>query len=514
MIRILTQSTHLKVFFDGVEPDQVAAAKKILTTKFRAEDSQLKYNYAVRKGFASAFKSFYIFDKDLLPVGFLPYLEYYLKQEKIKYEVIDLRKYPKVDKDFLRSLAAGNYKTKNGFIPRDFQIKAVIKLFQNKSGGIVQLPMGSGKSFIAFLITKVYPTSKILLMFDQIELVHQTRKMFIEYGMPAEEIGIIQGNNFQDDRRVTLLSVDSYEKAFHLFPFIKVIICDECDQLGSDTEKSTATKVLYSCQNAPVRIGLSATADAIDNPYRQMGLFGNLGPIVYNKQIKEHVDDGTLADLEIEMHIIDHDPIPICGSYADIYEWRKITKEINVEQMKKFGWEEALKNKVPYLRKFVNNGDESTHYVFNEIRNKKIVEIIKNQNRVLILFIRQEHGKILKELLPDSLMVMGKDDKKTREAAKNYLKENKKGIVLASNIFGRGVDIPWIQTLVLVGGGKGTQPVIQRFGRATRKHAGTQKTKAKIIDFYDKFSPLGEKQSKQRKLIYEKKLGFKVNIIN
>ena len=509
MIKIMLQCTHMKIFYDEATEVEQQLSEDILTTKFKAEDSKLKYSYAVKRGFSSSYKSFYIEDKNLLPVGFLPHLEYYYKEENISYEIIDLRKYPSINKPFLKELMQHNY-SKNGFAPRDYQVDAVITAVKNK-GGILQLSMGSGKSYIAYLLTQAYSNSKILLIFNAIELIHQTRKMFIEYGIDPDEIGIIQGNNFQDDKRITLLSVQSYEKAFHLFPEIKVIIADECHDTASEVESAQSTKVLYACQNASVRFGLSATADGIDNKYRQMALYGNLGPIIFNKEIKEQVDAGVLASLDVQMYRIEGFDIRVKGSYADIYEYEKVKDGPDIKIPA--GWELVQKNGKDYIRRFVDYGDESNHYVYNEERNKKIAEIAKQHKRVMILFIRKDHGKILKELLPESILVHGDHNKDEREKAKQFLKEHQNNIILASTIFGQGVDIPWIHTLILAGGGRGTVPIIQRFGRATRKHSDTQKVKATVIDFMDMFSPMAISQSNKRRQIYENKLGFKVEII-
>jgi superfamily II DNA or RNA helicase len=248
-----------------------------------------------------------------------------------------------------------------------------------------------------------------------------------------------------------------------------------------------------------------------------MALYGNVGPIVYNREIKEQVEAGALAQLEIEMHNIDCGVMPVKHSYSDIYDTIKIDKipnKLKYNEMLSNGYE-VYQDK--YLRQFVEYGNESTHYVYNEIRNKKIVELALKNDHVMILVNRKEHGEILKNLLitkkANVIYVNGDNITKERNDAKDFLKEDKCNILIASTIFGQGTDIPWIHTLILAGGGKGTVPVIQRFGRITRKHTGTNKEIGKVIDLYDDFSPLGKKQSERRKAIYEGKLGFKVKLI-
>lgn len=528
MIRILVQSTHLKISYEFAVDGEIEIAEGIIVPAFKAEDTTLKRTYLVRSGKASAIKSFYIQDhedprlsKNLLPSGFLKWLMMYFDEAKLEYEVVDMRKWPTVDKEFATKLAhsqcAWDGRDGNTYSPRDYQAKSTIKAAK-EHGGIIQLPTGTGKGFIVALIARMYSKHRVLCMFDQIDLVSQTRDAFIQkYGFSESEVGIIQGQNFQDDRRITFMSVASYEKAFHIFPSQRVIIVDECHALASGTGGEMSTRVLYACQNAPLRIGLSATADAIDNPYRQMALYGNLGPIIYDEHIQDKVEDGTLADVEVEMHRVAGFIIPVTGNWADSYEEVQLKTKAQKRKAEEIGCDIVIKEGKEYARRMTARGDESTHYVFNDIRNDLIADLALKHPRVLILYTRREHGerlmKKIEKLGGKAKLIGGLDDPKIREEAKQFLLEAKDHIILASNIFKKGVDIPWLHTLIIAGAGKGTAMVIQRFGRSTRKDKGTDKTTAKVIDFIDSFSKMGARQSARRMEIYKDKLGFKVNVI-
>lgn len=376
----------------------------------------------------------------------------------------------------------------------------------------------SGKGFIVALLARMYSGHRVLCVFNSVDLVLQTRGALVnKYGFGADEVGVIQGQNFQDDRRVTVMSVASYEKAFHIFPSQRVIIVDECHELASGTGSEMSTRVLYACQNAPVRIGLSATADAIDNPYRQMALYGNLGPIVYDEHIQDKVAEGTLADVDVEVYTVSGFAIPVTGSWADSYEEARIETKEQRKRAEKLGLEIVVKRGREYARRMIARGDESTHYVFNDRRNDLIARLALEHDRTVVLYTRREHGEQLLKRIEDgggkAMLIGGLDDAKTREAAQNFLLEDERHIVLASNIWKKGTDVPWIRTLIIAGAGRGTAMVIQRFGRATRKHEGTGKSTAKVIDFDDRFSKMGAKQSARRMEIYRDKLGFKVRVI-
>lgn len=515
MINLHVQSTHFKVFYDQATDEEIHQSENLIRSRFQAEDSTLKHSPAVKRGFQSAIRSFYISTKEnpkdsenLLLVGFLDELIELYKENNIKYEVKDVRKYPAVDKQYVKDLHAGKI-TFGKYVPRDYQVEAVLAVAQNKMG-IINAVMSAGKTLMAAMICKLYPKTKILLLFDGVSLIHQTYKDFIhEYGFSTNEVGIIQGKNCDDDKRIIMLSMDSYEKAIELFPQFKVIVADECHQTASSVD-NTSARVLYSCQNATIRVGLSATPDVIDNPYRQKSLYGNMGPIIFTAKIKDKMDDGTLAHTTVEMIKVDGFILPIIGSYADIYETKKIKKR-DIKEFEKNGYEVIYKDDEYTARKFIAQGDESTSYVFNERRNQIIADTVRNnRGRRVVLFSRMEHGTELARLIPDALLVHGKSDAEQREEAKQYLLDNPNGIVLASRIWDEGVNIKWLETLIIASAGVSTTRTIQRLGRALRKSAETGKTTAKVIDFLDMFNPLVKKQSSKRLHTYSKVLGFNV----
>ena len=75
------------------------------------------------------------------------------------------------------------------------------------------------------------------------------------------------------------------------------------------------------------------------------------------------------------------------------------------------------------------------------------------------------------------------------------------------------MDVPWIETLIIAGAGVSTTSTIQKLGRSTRKHAGTDKGAALVVDCFDVFARTAEKQARKRASIYSKRLGFDVKVI-
>ena len=110
--------------------------------------------------------------------------------------------------------------------------------------------------------------------------------------------------------------------------------------------------------------------------------------------------------------------------------------------------------------------------------------------------------------------VLEQIEKKAREEAKQRLLENKDGgILLASDIFKKGVTLPSVEVLLICDNNKETALTIQRKGRVL----GTteKKDKSLVIDFIDIFDEYFSEHSKSRLNTYVESIGEdKVGILD
>lgn len=143
MIHIYIQASHLKVFYDDASEEEKIKSETILKTKFSARDSSMARNPLVLKKIISDIRSFYNEEYSILPSGFWKFLQFYYDKAEIPYQVNDMRKFPKFDKDFVKSLMKEEISL-DGESPRDYQIDAIVTIVKEK-GGIISSPMGSGK---------------------------------------------------------------------------------------------------------------------------------------------------------------------------------------------------------------------------------------------------------------------------------------------------------------------------------------------------------------------------------
>ena len=508
MVKILVSVSHTKIDFSNSDSVETKKTISLIKSKFTVHNSSLMRDPRVLRGIMKPEHCFYDEQYSLLPTGLVPHLRIYLKKESIDFEIRDIRKFPVQNKNFLDSL---NVNTLIGTKkPRDYQIEAIQTLAKYRCG-ILEAGTGAGKSFVIAGICHLYSHSQILILFNRVSLLEQTRDVLVnEFGFTRDEIGLIGGGFAEDDKRITLMMVQSYQNIFHLFPRVRILITDEAHETG---RSPTAEKVIHSCQNASVRIGFSATVETIENPYEKMKLYSNIGPILYKLPYDELRDKGVLATGQVSMYKIGTpNSIRITGSWADMYESIEIDPDLS-ERYIDNDWEIVRERNKTIARRLVELGDESQLYTYNEKRNRLIADIALARERVLILFGKIAHGDELKKLLPEAILISGKDSLIERNRAKAYLKDNSKSIVLASDIFSTGVDIPSVKTLIFAGSSVNTTRIIQKIGRGTRKDSLTLKDSFEIVDFLQADNPLSLKQSNKRKRVYETILKLPVQVI-
>jgi len=153
------------------------------------------------------------------------------------------------------------------------------------------------------------------------------------------------------------------------------------------------------------------------------------------------------------------------------------------------------------------------YIVENETRNGLIVKaadkLVKMGKNVLILVKQIRHGDILLGQLQDfkTFFVKGETDSETRLYLKNEFENGNIQIMIASQIYDTGINLPNLESIILCGSGKSSARVLQRIGRSLRKFPG--KEKAIVIDCFDNCKYMTQ-HSIERLKVYKTEPGFKI----
>jgi superfamily II DNA or RNA helicase len=234
-----------------------------------------------------------------------------------------------------------------------------------------------------------------------------------------------------------------------------IIVFDECHHAAAKTIYALAME----CKTTATFVGLSATPKREDG--EDMRVHGALGIIVYEISRRALIDLGYLADANVRY----------------------------IKPLFDFRGDYLLNYAGLYAKHIVNNFD----------RNEAIIaaaeEYAAQGKKVLVLITQIEHGQAIFDALkcpPNKLFCHGSTDDRYKDLA-SY------DVIVASNIFNEGINLPALDVVILGAGGKSSIQLTQRIGRVLRPKAHS----AIIVDFVDTEPRYLEKHYKRRRAILE-----------
>jgi len=358
--------------------------------------------------------------------------------------------------------------------PFPHQAEAVAAWWKGGARGVVVLPTGTGKSFMAALAVEK-ANRPTLIVVPTIVLMNQwygeLSKMF------GTEVGLL-GGGYYDFQPLT---VTTYNSAFiHLERYAHkfgLLVFDEAHHLPGSTFMETAIGAL-----APFRLGLTATPERADGGEALLPEL--IGPIVYRREIQE-LSGEYLAGYVAHREFIDLTPDE-GEQYRQCRElYRGWIADHGIDLRQPNGWQ---------------------RFIFEASRSPDGWEALrahKEQKRIE----RQAEGKFkkLEELFAkhvgERTIVFTADNATVYEIARRYLvpaitnqtkaKERKNilekfhsgeyTVLVACQVLNEGVDVPSASVGVVLSGSSSVKENVQRLGRILRKYGDKQANLYEII---------------------------------
>ena len=348
---------------------------------------------------------------------------------------------------------------------REYQQKAV-EWAKTNSFGLIIAPAGSGKTWIAASIIKhyheLYPEWVFGWAAPTRETCQQARTSLRVAGVPDEIVEV----------RCPHESVDFSNK--------NLLVVDE----AKHSPAAGWRRIIESCKG--LRYGFDATPWS-DNEDRNIVIKELFNQRVY--EINRNDIGDSLADAYLEIsHATDLNLQQKIDDNIDrLFVTRRRYMRINDDELKRMcAWESLVDIGICKNR-------ERNNYAVNYA-----VEHLDMQT--LILIPRITLGEEYEKRIPNSLLVHSKIGKKQRKAAMEEFKAGNLRTMIATSLADEGLDLPNVDLLIMVSGGRSSQKTIQRASRALRKTE--TKNCATIVDFSDKFHPIGAFHAKKRMTCY------------
>jgi superfamily II DNA or RNA helicase len=429
-----------------------------------------QYSDLYLNGFWDGFVRRFSLKTKTFPAGLVGRIINYLDDKKISYNLFDSRKKASWSKEEVIK----NIK-EFSLILRPYQLKAVVKGLNNPYM-IFWHATSAGKTVIFCALIKALSNvgnyKKTLILVSNKDLSAQHRD---ELGsMLDTKIGLIEEGRFEPEQISVAVINTLWNKAINkknkdVINYLKSIDHLILDEAHRAIDSKMFKNTIKLCKNTSMRHGFSAS------PY-------------------------SLTTDDLELECLTGQPLSRVSLSSLIKEGWVSRPEINI-----------IKYESPTVPYGAYNSIYKKGITDNERRNQIISEIVLDEfnkgKQILVLVRTIKHGIILRDLFLESgipkevlAYIHGSTDPYIRKETKKNFKKKLLNVVIASQIWNEGIDIPSINVLIKADAGgaqetegeKGLRSVIQQIGRSVRKEIKIDKKdvdpdEESIVSVYDFF---------------------------
>ena len=352
--------------------------------------------------------------------------------------------------------------------PYDYQSKIanIFISYINKQtcggGGLIDLPCGKGKTFIALLIASII-NKKTLIIVHKEFLMNQWKERINQY-IPNAKIGTIQGQILDIENKDIVIgmlqSLSMKEYPYEIFRDFGFLIVDECHHISAEVfVKALHKTVIYNT------LGLSATMNRKDGLTKVFKLF--LGDIIY-KEKRDNNDDVLVKALKFKTDDEEYNSIE--------YDFRgNIKYTTMISKITKFNYR--------------------TEYIINIIKRE-----IENDNKKQILLLSQTKNLLVyihkainhRNITDVGFYIGGMKPKDLDESSRKTL------ILATYQMAAEALDIKSLNTLILA---TPKTDIVQAVGRILRmKHQNPL-----VIDIVDEHDVFMRQYKKREKFYIQNK---------
>lgn len=350
--------------------------------------------------------------------------------------------------------------------PLPHQAEALAAWVKRGRRGIVELPTGSGKTYLAQLAMRATPRDTLVLV-PTLVLMHQWYAE-LKQNFPGVEVGLLGGGS-SDRSPVLIATYDS--AAIHaeaLGNRYGLLVFDECHHLPSGFYKSIAE---YSL--APYRIGLTATLERSDEKHHDLDEL--IGPLVYSKK-PEQLAGGALAEhriQQIRVELTDDER----KRYDDLRAVRdRFLSDNNIYLGTLKGWQRfvmASARSQEGRAAMLAHREARTLAFGTEAKLRVLKELlVQHANDRLLIFTDDNATvyRVSRALLIPAITHQTKV--KERDETLQRFRRGEYARVITSKVLNEGIDVPEANVAVVLSGTGSMREHVQRLGRILRKGEG------------------------------------------
>lgn len=351
--------------------------------------------------------------------------------------------------------------------PFPHQTEAMDTWWKQGGRGVVVLPTGTGKTYVALLAIQ-HVGRPSLVVTPTIDLLNQWyAEMTAAFGEP---IGLLGGGTYD----LQPLTVTTYDSAYlHLERWgnrFGLLVFDECHHLPGAAFQYAAIGAI-----APYRLGLTATPERADG--LEALLPDLIGQIVYRREIKELAGD-FLAEYRVQRVEVDLSPEDQKHYDETRAVYRAFVERERISLGSPLGW-----------KRFLQAAWRSAEgrAAFQAYREQKRLSMAAPAKIHLLEELLHRHAgertliftydnltvyRIARQFLVPAITHQTKA--KERQLILKRFHSGEYNVVVTSQVLNEGVDVPAAAVGIILSGTGSVREHVQRLGRLLRKHGDKQ----------------------------------------
>jgi len=349
--------------------------------------------------------------------------------------------------------------------PRPYQEDALAAWLAVGSAGVVVLPTGAGKTFVAAMA--IAETGLwTLAVVPTIDLLQQWRAALASaLSLNIDEIGIFGGGE-KELKPITIITYDSAALYPRELSHFGLLIFDECHHLPAPTYRLIAESAF-----TPLRLGLSATPERSDMAH--IDLEELIGPEVYRRSPAELTEGHYLAQYQekiIDIVLSSEDEQRYAeqrGIYNAFLRRRHIVIRSPEDFQQKLIY---LSARDPEARAAMLAWREARNIALNAPAKYSEIEQLLHKHAGDQVLLFSEYNPVVEEIsrrfcLPSITYKTPAEERRTileRFRTGQYTK------LATGRVLNEGVDVPDCRVAIIVSGNSTKREYIQRLGRILR----------------------------------------------
>ncbi|ETX04666.1 MAG: helicase [Candidatus Entotheonella gemina] len=350
--------------------------------------------------------------------------------------------------------------------PYDHQREALAAWFKAKRAGVVVLPTGSGKTYLAQMAIQSTQRSTLVVV-PTLDLLHQWYAHLVA-AFPDAPVGVLGGGS--QDR--TPLLVATYDSAAIYAETLgnqyALLVLDECHHLPSDF-----LRVIAEYSLAPYRLGLTATPERSDG--RHLDLEALIGPEVYRASPQD------LSGTVLSSHKIVQLKVRLSQAERARYDRLIDTRNTFLRQQgirlgTLNGWQSfviaSARSKAGRSAMLAHREARSIAFG-TEGKLRVLTDLLVQHHPARTLIFTDDNATVYR-ISRDFLLpaITHKTPVKERHEILNRFRSGDYPVIVTSRVLNEGVDVPEASIAIVLSGTGSTREYIQRLGRILRRGEG------------------------------------------